>query len=77
MRKRELILAMRRHEKVRAIDPRTKKYGEECLVKRVSYFVRESGRVSIGAELHGHNSVYHELAKYIRPAREVADEQVI
>ncbi len=75
MRKRELILAMRRHEKVRAMDPLTKTYGEECLVKRVSYFVRETGRVSIGAELWGYNSVYHTLAKYVKLAREVAPSE--
>jgi len=71
MRKRDLIVAMCRHEKVRVMDPLTKTYGEECLVKRVSYYVRETGRVSIGAEVCGRNSVYHVMAKYIRPAREV------
>lgn len=71
MRKRELILAMCRHEKVRALDPFTKTYGEECLVKSVSYIHLEHDRVTISAELHGYNSVYHELAKYVKLAREV------
>ena len=71
MRKRELIRAMLRHEKVRAMDPLTKHFGELCTVKRVSYFVRETGRVSIGAELRGYKSVYHTLAKYVKLAREV------
>ncbi|MBR5782887.1 MAG: hypothetical protein IKY33_01525 [Clostridia bacterium] len=75
MRKRELILAMRRHEKVREYHPLSKTYGEECLVKRVSYFVRESGKISIGAELWGYNSVYHVLAKNVYPAREVTGNE--
>ena len=71
MRKRDLIVAMRRGEKVRVLDPFTKTYGEECLVKRVSYYVRETGRVSIGAEVCGRNSVYHVMAKYVYPAGKV------
>ena len=74
MRKRELILAMCRHEKVRALDPRTNTYGEPCLVKSVSYIHLEHSRVTISAELWGQNSVYHELAKYIKLAREVPYE---
>ena len=72
MRKRDLIVAMRRREKVREYDPLRETYGEECIVKRVSYFVRESGKISISAELWGHNSVYHALAKNVRLSREVA-----
>ena len=75
MRKRDLILAMCRHEKVRAFDPRSKTYGEPCIVKRVSYIHLERSRVAISAELWGHNSVYHELSKHIRLAREVATNE--
>ena len=75
MRKRELILAMCRHEKVRALDPLTKTYGEPCIVKSVSYIHLEHNRVAISAELWGHNSVYHELSKHIRLAREVVSNE--
>lgn len=71
MRKRDLIVAMCRHEKVRAFDPRSKTYGEPCIVRRVSYIHLEHNRVAISAELWGRNSVYHALSKNIRLAREV------
>ncbi|MBQ6946761.1 MAG: hypothetical protein IJN42_01830 [Clostridia bacterium] len=70
MKWKEIIRAMRRNEPVRSYDPYMKTYGEVCSIQKVCLIRRTSGKLSIGAELKGYNSVYNVLAMNVKPAEE-------
>lgn len=74
MKWKDIIRAMSGKRTVKAFNPMDQTYSEECVIKRVYLFCRESGKLSIGAELWGYNSTYNVLAKNIRLSEEVHNE---